>query len=306
MVAAETTRAAFDLEPIRGIYPFAQNYLETPAGRMHYVDEGPRDAPVLLMLHGNPTWSFYYRDLIAAFGQDYRVVVPDHIGCGLSDKPQGFDYTLESHIAHVERLVDGLDLSAITLVMHDWGGAIGMGFAVRHPDLVSRFVVFNTAAFPADRIPLAINVCRVPGFGALAIRGLNAFVKAALVMAVHHRERFTDEVRAGYLAPYDSWGNRVAHLRFVQDIPMSPAHGGYALLDSIGKGLSLFEDHPMLIIWGARDFCFDDHFLKTWRERFPAAQVEYVEDAAHFVVEDASDRIVGWMQAFLQNREVGS
>lgn len=281
------------------VYPFAPNYLETEAGRLHYVDEGPRDAPVLLMLHGNPTWSFYYRNLIKTFSADHRVIALDHLGCGKSDKPQDFAYTLASHIANVEALVEHLGITKLSLVIHDWGGAIGMGFAVRHPKVIERFVVFNTAAFLSKRIPFSINICRIPGFGALAIRGANAFAKAALIRAVNHQDRLTDEVRAGYLEPYDSWDNRIAHLRFVQDIPMSPAHPGYELLDTIGRDLAQFVDHPMLIVWGAKDFCFNDEFLDEWRRRFPGARVEYVEDAAHYVVEDAHERIVPWMKEFL-------
>jgi cis-3-alkyl-4-acyloxetan-2-one decarboxylase len=286
----------------QSVYPFEPNYFSVPAGRIHFVDEGDRDAPVLLMLHGNPTWSFYYRNLITKFCKTHRVVAIDHLGCGLSDKPQRFAYTLANHIEHVEALVNHLQLKDLSLVLHDWGGSIGMGYAVRHPENIARFVLFNTAAFPSRHIPFSINICRIPGFGALAIRGLNAFARAALLRAAHHQDRITPQVRAGYLQPYDSWKNRVAHLRFVQDIPMSPRHPGYALLESIATGLAQFADHPMLIVWGAKDFCFNDHFLDEWRRRFPKARVHYVEDAGHYVVEDAHERISDWMEAFFDGR----
>lgn len=282
------------------LYPFAPHHLAVDGGRIHYVDEGPRDAPVLLMLHGNPTWSFYFRELIRAFSEDHRVVAIDHLGCGLSDKPETYDYRLEARIAHVERLVDALSLRDLTLVVHDWGGAIGMGYAVRHPEQARRFVVFNTAAFPSERIPFSIDICRWPIFGPLMIRGLNAFSKVALIRAVHHRERLTPEVRSGYLAPYDAWATRVAQLRFVQDIPMRKDHPSFALLAQIGEGLAQLRGRPMLLAWGAHDFCFDLEYLAEWRARFPEAEVEVYEDAGHYVVEDAHERIIPRMRRFLE------
>lgn len=291
--------AAPAMPAYRKVFPFAENYFQADAGRMHYVDEGPRDAPVLVMVHGNPTWSFYYRELIRHFAKDHRVVAVDHLGCGLSDKPQDFSYTLADHIENVTALIGSLGLRDITLVLHDWGGAIGMGYAVENPDNVRRFVLFNTAAFLSQRIPFSIDICRIPGFGALAIRGMNAFARSALMRAVHHRDRVTTEMRSGYLDPYNSWESRVAHLRFVQDIPLSPSHGSYALLDSIASRLDTLKGRPMLIVWGARDFCFDDSFLAEWMRRFPDARVEYLEDASHYVVEDAHERIIPWMRELL-------
>ncbi|MEQ8983512.1 MAG: alpha/beta fold hydrolase [Deltaproteobacteria bacterium] len=278
--------------------PFEPHYLDVDGGRMHYVDEG--EGPVMLMLHGNPTWSFYYRNLVEAFRETHRVVVPDHIGCGLSDKPQDFGYRLEQHIGNVERLVDHLGIEKATVVVHDWGGAIGMGLAVRRPALPERFVVFNTAAFLADRIPFSIDICRIPGFGALMIRGLNAFAKAALMRCVVHKDRLTDDVKAGYLEPYDSWGNRVANLKFVHDIPMNPTHPTYPVLSKIGEGLEQFVEHPMMIAWGAQDFCFNDEFFAEWKRRFPKAETHYFEDAGHYVLEDAHERIVPLMQKFME------
>ncbi len=278
--------------------PFEPHYLDVEGGRMHYVDEG--EGPVLIMLHGNPTWSFYYRNLVEAFRETHRVIVPDHIGCGLSDKPQDFGYRLEQHIGNVEKLVDALGIEEATIVVHDWGGAIGMGLAVRRPELPKRFVVFNTAAFLAERIPFSIDICRIPGFGALMIRGLNAFARAALVRCVVHKDRLTEEVKAGYLGPYDSWKSRVANLKFVHDIPMNPTHPTYPVLAEIGDSLARFAEHPMMIAWGAQDFCFNDQFFEEWKRRFPKAEAHYFEDAGHYVLEDAHERIVPLMQRFME------
>jgi pimeloyl-ACP methyl ester carboxylesterase len=145
----------------RAEYPFAPHWQDCDGHRLHYVDEPanrePQTASPLLCLHGNPTWSFLYRKVIAEFARTHRVVAPDHMGCGLSDKPQSYPYTLKQHIDNAERLVDSLSLRDITLCVHDWGGAIGFGLAARRPELIKRFVVFNTAAFTSSRIPLSIS-----------------------------------------------------------------------------------------------------------------------------------------------------
>jgi pimeloyl-ACP methyl ester carboxylesterase len=270
--------------------------------RYHYLDEGPRDGPPVVMLHGNPTWSFYYRTLIPGISESYRVVVPDHVGCGLSDKPQDYDYTLEQHIQNVEALIGRLGLKDVTLAVHDWGGVIGMGYATRHVENVARFVIFNTAAFYQPRLPLRIKVCRIPVLGDVLLRGLNVFARLALPLATHHRERLTQAVKAGYLAPYDSWRNRIAILRFVQDIPFEKQHRSRKTLDVIEANLYLFAEHPMLIVWGAEDFCFTvEHFMTEWQVRFPYAETRVVRDAGHYVVEDAHERIVPWILEFLES-----
>jgi haloalkane dehalogenase len=284
------------------LYPFRPNAFAAPGGRIHYLDEGDKNAPVLMMLHGNPTWSFYYRNLILALRSEYRIIAPDHLGCGLSDKPQTWDYRLAGHVENTARLVEHLGLQDVTLVLHDWGGAIGMGAAVRDPGRYRRFVVFNTAAFTAPRMPKSLALARVPGFGALAIRGFNAFARGALWTCAVHKERLTPEVQAAYLRPYDNWKNRIANLRFVQDIPMDAEHPSWAAIRGIEEKLGVFEKHPMLIVWGAQDFVFDDWFFGEWKRRFPGAIAHRLEDAGHFVVEDAHERIIPWMREFLARR----
>lgn len=290
-----------DITPFRDLYPFQSHWLDLGGTRYHYVDEGPRDAPAVVMVHGNPTWSFYYRTLIPEISQTHRVVVPDHVGCGLSDKPQDYDYTLDRHIENLEALMAHLGLEHVTLVLHDWGGAIGMGYATCHPQNVARFVVFNTAAFFLPVVPLSLRLARSPVLGELVVRGLNGFAGTAQILAVSHRERITPKVRAGYLAPYDSWRNRIAIYRFVQDIPLGKRHSSRQTLGDIETNLGLFRHHPMLIIWGAKDFVFTERdFLPEWQRRFPDAQVHIVPDAGHYVVEDAHERIVPWMLEFLE------
>lgn len=288
MEAALAAPVPYDLSPIRELYPFHTAQLALPGAVMSYVDEGA--GPPALLVHGNPTWSFYYRRLIAALSPRQRVIAPDHIGCGLSEKPQRYPYRLATHIENLGRLVDQLELKQVDLVVHDWGGAIGLGWAVRHPERVRRIVVLNTAAFLSPRIPLRIAVCRYPVFGDLAVRGLNAFAGAATLMAVERP--MTPAVRQGFLLPYGSWADRVAIQRFVRDIPMSPRHPSWAAVDAIDRELPVLRDKPMLILWGGKDWCFSDHFLEGWLQRCPAAEVVRFDQAGHYVLEDAHEEIV--------------
>lgn len=282
----------------RHLYPFASHFLEVAGGRLHYVNEGAGET--LLFVHGNPTWSFHWRNLLIALRSRYRVVAIDHLGCGLSDKPQHASYRLADHVARLRSLVEWLDLQGVTLLAQDWGGAIGLGAAVALPDRFSRFVLFNTGAFHGGRMPLRIGVCRTPVLGSLAVRGLNAFARAALSMAVSHPKNLTADVRAGILAPYANWHDRVAIERFVQDIPLAPAHPSYAALSAIERGLPTLADRPTQLIWGMRDWCFTPWFLERFEQIFPAAEVHRLEDAGHWVVEDAPERIVPLVERFLE------
>jgi haloalkane dehalogenase len=286
------SRAGFEHE-----YPFESREFRLGELRYHYLDEGA--GPTLLFVHGNPTWSFAFRNLIKAVAPHYRVLAVDHIGCGFSDKPQNYPYRLAQHVENLERFVTGLDLRGITLFAHDWGGAIGMGVAGRLPERFESFVLFNTAAFRSKRMPWRIAVCRVPGLGALGVRGLNLFSRAALRMAVAHPERLTEAVRRGYLAPYGNWHDRVAVLRFVQDIPLSPAHPSYATLVSIEESLAKLTDRPMLLTWGERDWCFTTEFLEEFQRRFPQAETLRLPDAGHYVFEDAPGPIIARVEEFL-------
>ena len=291
--------AARDVAPAwRTLYPFESHFLRVGAGALHYLDEGPRDAPPLLFLHGNPTWSFQWREAVLHFRDRFRVIVPDHLGCGLSDKPQAWSYRLADHVANLERLVRELDLRDVTLCVHDWGGAIGMGLATRDPDRFARLVVFNSAAFRSTRLPLRIALCRLPLLGPLAVRGLNGFARAALTMAT--AKGLPADIALGLLAPYGSWQDRIAIQRFVEDIPMRPEHPSWPTLRAIEDGLVRLDGKPMLILWGERDWCFTPAFREEWQRRFPAAEVRAFADAGHYVMEDAKHGVLDGIESFLR------
>lgn len=283
-------------------YPFASHYVNGDGVRMHYVDEGAGET--LLCVHGNPTWSFAWRNFVKQLSPRYRVVAIDHIGCGFSDKPQDYPYTLAQHISNLKRVITTLNLERITLIAHDWGGAIGMGAAVEMPERFSRFVLCNTAAFRSTRIPFRIAVCRWPLAGAVGVRGFNLFSRAALTMAVTHHERMSPAIKKGFLAPYDNWANRVAVHRFVQDIPLDSSHPSYATLAEVEKGLGQFVKHPMLLAWGEQDWCFTPHFREEFQQRFPNAEAFPIQDAGHYVFEDAPERLIPRVEQFLQTHPI--
>lgn len=294
------------MKPDPELYPFESRYFDRQGLKLHYLDEGKGEP--LLMVHGNPTWSFYYRRLVQGLSDKYRCIVPDHIGCGLSDKPDDSDYryTLKSRIDDLEALVNSLKLDKkITLVVHDWGGAIGMGFAIRHPSKIKRIVMFNTAAFNLPKghpLPATLKLIRNTRFGAWLVRTFNAFSLGAAYIGFS--KPVSPDVRKGYTLPYDSPKNRIATLRFVQDIPLTPKDPAYAVLADIESKLHLFDHLPKQFFWGGKDFVFDLNILAHWKAIWPNADYELYEDCGHYVVEDAHEKILPALQAFLQKKRL--
>jgi len=294
--------STFDPAPFRSLYPWEGKRLDVGGGvRLHYLDEG-RGEP-LVMLHGNPTWSFHYRHLIHGLSGRYRTIVPDHVGCGLSDKPgdDRYEYVLERRVRDLETLLDHLGIDGnVTVVAHDWGGMIGLAWALRHLDRVSRLALFNTAGFglpPGRALPWQIAVVRrLPRFE-LPVRGFNAFVRGAL--AGCPMRPLEPLARRAYLAPYDSWANRIAVQRFVDDIPLAPGDRSFGVVDEVSRNLERIAARPVFIGWGAHDFVFDDSFLAEWRRRVPHAEVHRFPDAGHYVLEDAHEAIVPLLDDFL-------
>ncbi|MGE3804346.1 MAG: alpha/beta fold hydrolase [Gemmataceae bacterium] len=290
------------LASLRHLYPFENRYFEHAGGyRQHYLDEG--QGPPVLMVHGNPTWSFFFRKLVLALRERRRCIVPDHVGCGLSDRPgdEAYAYTLEQRARDLDALVEQLSPGdKIALVVHDWGGMIGMAWALRHLERIERIVLFNTAAFPkpaSKTFPWQLTLCRSPLVGPLLVRGLNGFVRYAQDHC--SVKKLPADVAAGYGLPYASWANRRAVLRFVQDIPLGPGDTSWALVNEVADSLPKFAAIPKLICWGEQDFVFDQHFLAEWKRRCPEAEVHTFPEAGHYVLEDAGDQIVPLVERFL-------
>ena len=285
-------------------YPFQpQSFEVRPGIRMSYLDEGPREAPIILMLHGNPSWSYLWRNWISGLRDTYRCIAPDHVGMGFSDKPTDteYGYTLDSRIADVEALLSHLGVSgSLTLAVHDWGGGIGFGWASKYPSQVARLLITNTGAFlmPSGKsLPRSLWLGRDTFVGALLIRGLNAFARGtAHIGSVRKLSR---DVFRSFIAPYSSWAARRSVLRFVQDIPLQPGDRAYETVAATGAFLPTLADRPALIFWGLRDFVFDKHFLDEFKRALPRATVYAYDDAAHYVLEDKWQETLPLVREFL-------
>ncbi len=275
--------------------------------RLHYLDEGPADAPPVLMLHGNPTWSFYYRNLINALKENFRCIVPDHIGCGLSDKPgdDKYDYRLASRIEDIGSLLGHLNLSKpLTLVVHDWGGIIGFAWAVQNPASISKMVIMNTAAFPIPedkRMPPALSLVRDLRIGQFLTLRFNAF--SGIAARVGFKKLVPKEVRDAYKLPYDSPANRIATARSVQDIPLTAEDPGFDILLRTAEHLPLLKDKPCLIAWGEKDFVFDKTFMNRWLDYYPEAELHRFGDCGHYILEDGGPNLIDTISKFVQIKE---
>lgn len=282
------------------MYPFRPHYFQRGHLRYHYLDEGSGD-PVV-MVHGNPTWSFYYRNLVKALMPSHRVIVPDHLGCGLSDKPdeEAYGFRLQHRIDDLTALLDHLALENVTLVLHDWGGAIGMGWAVRYPQRIKKVVILNTAAFlpPAGKpIPRRLRLIRDSKIGRFLVLRLNLFARAALYMA--SSKGLPPMVKRAMIAPYDHPKTRLATYLFVADIPLQPEDESFRTVADISDALPKLSHLPMLICWGCKDFVFDLDYLAEWRQRFPHARVHQFVDAGHYILEDARDSVNALIKDFI-------
>jgi acyl-CoA synthetase (AMP-forming)/AMP-acid ligase II/pimeloyl-ACP methyl ester carboxylesterase len=285
--------------PYGPLYPFRSRFVTVGRGtatggtqghRMHYVD-------VVVCLHGNPTWGFLFRNLIAALRDDFRVIVPDHIGCGLSDQPGDVCFRAGDRIGHLEDLLAELGVGRFSLVMHDWGGPLGTGLAVRRPADVERLVYFNTTLAEMALLPGMIRRAAAPVIGRLLTQDTMQFLKLLTSFGVV--QAIPEEVKRGYLRPYRSRAGRRAIWGFVQDIPFSPSHPTAPLMDDMVARLPVLADTPVKIIWGMKDPCFHPGILRQVAARFPQADVVRVPDASHLVLEDAPGRSIAAIREFL-------
>ena len=297
-------------------YPFAPRRAAVRPGiAMSCLDEGPRDGEVVVMLHGNPSWSYYWRRLVAGLRDRYRCIVPDHVGMGLSDRPDDaagasprYDYTLRSRVDDLATLLDALDVTGpVTLAVHDWGGMVGMGWALRDPSRVRRLVVLNTAMFPmpaAKRMPWQLSLGRDSRVGGWLIRRFNLFARGAAWLGTERR--LPADVRRAYASPYAGWDAAIATLRFMQDIPLREGDPAWPLVAQAGARLGEFADRPAFLGWGLRDFVFDRHCLDAFRDAWPDAEVHAFEDAGHYVLEDRHEVLVPAIRGFLDRHPLGA
>ena len=279
------------------LLPYTSAEIDLDGHAYRYIDEGQGDP--IVMSHGNPTWSFYWRELVSSFRETHRTIAVDHLGCGRSDKPQNYPYSLSAHVDNLTTLLDRIDIRGATLVAHDWGGAIGLGAVLKRPERFARIVLLITAAFPPPYIPLRIRSCRLPLLGTLGMRGLNLFARAALWMAVEKRSSLSPEAKRGLIAPYHDWKSRIAIDRFVHDIPLTRKHPTWSVLEEIEKGFPGLSSMPSTMIWGMKDWCFRPECLYRLQELLPDATSVELNDVGHYVMEEAPECVVKCMREFL-------
>ena len=283
-------------------YPFRSQYEEIGDQSMHLIDEG--DGDPVVMVHGNPTWSWYYRRLAADLRENHRVIVPDHIGCGLSSKPGAGEYpfTLARRIEDLETLLERRGVTErVTWVVHDWGGAIGLGVATKIPERVRRVIILNTSAFglpEGKKFPFLLWWIRHTPLGPFLVQGLNAFVRGTLQIGCH-LQKITPEARRGYLAPYHDWASRLAVLRFVQDIPRRFKDPSWDTLIEVERRLSRLHEVPVQLFWGDRDPVFDRAFRLSWKKRYPDQETHLFPGGGHLILEDAYETILPHIRRFL-------
>jgi haloalkane dehalogenase len=295
-----------------GTFPFAPHFTEAPGFRMHYVDEGPRDGEVILCLHGEPTWGYLFRHLVPTLSDTYRVIVPDHMGFGKSETPEGRSYWLQDHVANLEAFVAALGLTDITLVMHDFGGPVGMGFAARRPDLIRRIIAANgptpfgqpdlfdrltanaavspwfqwigKAAADGTLEPVLNNL----GFNILSTLKLNGFENNAIV---------TDAWIEAYGAPFATKADCLGALGWANGFPM----GAHRFEAPDHEANRIIRSKPALAIWGEADRTLHaEHFLPLFSSIFPSARIERLAGVGHYCFEDAPERVSGLIADFLR------
>lgn len=284
---------------LRSLYPFRPHFLETRHGRVHYVDEGDSqfDSIPLVCLHGNPTWSFYYRNIIKHFAPHRRVLAFDYIGCGLSD-PQLTPLRLKDHVETIGECVEKLGLGRFDLLLHDWGGAVGIGLSALLPTRISKIALLNSSITPIGPLPKSIQLARAPYIGCWLTRGLNAFLRGALLTC--SAKPLPKAVQQGYLYPYRSWATRQAIHQFVRDVPLLASDESYPYLQSLRDFLPSLQDCPVAAFWGMKDFVFTEAHLMAWKTALPNLSVIRYPNAGHWVLEDAAGQIEKDIEVFFQ------
>jgi cis-3-alkyl-4-acyloxetan-2-one decarboxylase len=283
-----------------GTFSFEARFHDADGCRLHYVDHGPADAPPVLFVHGNPTWSYYWRHAIGRLAQSgHRCLAFDHMGFGRSDKPPHLAaYSLRRHVDNALSLIDALDLRDITLVGHDWGGPIGAGALLERPDRLRRLVLMNTWAWELPSfLPPFLREFRAEGLGEILALAGNLFVES--IPGGMARRDHDPLMMDAYRAPFPDYWSRAGALAFQREIPLTERDRSAPLMSSIHDGLAAL-DRPVLLVWGMRDPVFQPVFLEQWQELFPAAQTVEIEEAAHFLVEDRPAEVTEAIERFLR------
>ncbi|UTW65445.1 alpha/beta fold hydrolase [bacterium SCSIO 12643] len=275
------------------LYPFEHHFIQLETGKMHYVDQGSGE--VILFIHGTPTWSFLYRDFITSLSTKYRCIAPDHIGFGLSEKPENFESTPQAHSKNLDEFIHKLNLKNMTLVVHDFGGPIGLSAAIQNNDRIKRVVLLNTWLWETQTNPAAQKVNNIlqSGLGKFLYLRLNFSPKVLLKKGFYDQGNLSKEVHQQYISPFPNKSSRWSLLRIGQSLI-----GASDWYQQQWEQLHVLEDKPWLIIWGMQDSFITPEYLKKWTHRLPKARVVLFE-CGHFVQEEATSQSIHEIENFM-------
>ncbi len=287
-------------ETFEGTFPFKPNFKEINGFQMHYVDEGSGEP--IVCLHGMPTWGYLYRNFIEVLSKNYRVIAPDQMGFGKSDVPQDKPYLLKQHIDNLTKLLLSLDLKDITFVGQDWGGPVMFGFAVDYPERIKRLIIMNTS----------IGIMKEgakPWYYELEKRGkyekffsnMREKIPKLLQTAIYNKEKITPTMLKAYTTPFPNKESCIGAIAWPRDIPIGNSHPSTETMLHIRQNLDVLADKPKLLIWGLKDPVFPPRVIDWWNKIYPGIETHKIEHASHFLQEDAPDKIILWIEKFLEN-----
>lgn len=279
------------------LYPFASHYFEPPQGRMHYVDEG--QGPVILMVHGTPAWSFTYRHLIQGLSQDYRCIAADHLGFGLSDKPQAADYSPAAHAERLQLLIEHLQLKDFSLMVHDFGGPIGLSYALQHPDHVRDIILFNTWMWSLNDYPDIVRGAKIANswLGKLLYKYFNFSPRVLVRQAFYNKSKLTKEVHLQYTSVFPDAASRKGPMAFARHLLASSEW-----YNQLWQQRDKLQEKDVMFLWGKRDPLLPYAFLQRWKKTLKKAEIHELE-AGHFVQEEKAEEAVALCRKFLQQKK---
>lgn len=278
----------------RSLYPFESRYFELPEGKLHYVDEGKGET--IVFVHGTPAWSFLYRNFIKDLSKDYRCIAMDHLGFGLSDKPADFPGTPQAHAHNLGLLLESLNLDNITLVVHDFGGPIGLSYAIENSTKIKRVVMFNTWLWETKQDPAIQKVDKIlnSGMGRFLYLHLNFSPKVLLKKAFFDRKKLSRTIHRHYKKPFPNKNSRFGLLNIGKSLK-----GSSDWYESQWKQVEKIKDKPFLVLWGMKDAFITEKNLKKWDETLSNAEIHRYE-AGHFVQEEKFAESVAAIKSFLK------
>ncbi|MEM7372953.1 MAG: alpha/beta fold hydrolase [Bacteroidota bacterium] len=279
------------------LYPFTHRYLPLPDGKMHYIDEGEGD--ILLFIHGTPTWSFLYREIIQSLSSNYRCIAIDHLGFGLSERSAEFSGSPQAHAANLLEVIEQLQLTEISLVVHDFGGPIGIAAALEQSDRIKQVILFNSWLWETKQNPAAKKIDKLlrSRLGRFLYLRMNVSPRILLKQGFADKRQLTKNIHRHYLAPFPDKSSRYALLQLGQSLV-----GASDWYQDLWNRLDPLVDKPWLILWGREDSFITEDYLKIWRQRLPHAQVQELA-CGHFVQEEQTEAVIKAMVDYLERNQ---